>query len=381
MPDFPDLVTPATRATKPPPFESLVARARVRRRTRVATTLTLVVVAVVAIAAGSALAGRHATTRPITPPTPSPDARTAAIVRTGSLVSYAAAPDGSVLTVWQRCARGDAHCAAAWRLTTRAGSWSGLAHGSEPFAYAAGNAFVVTSWDRLGDVVDNDGTARPLRHVRSLVPARGDVTVRSAKGLLLLDPRTAAVAELPLPPGADALAEATVDVDGTVYALPAFAGPGKVWVARFRDRHWTHVVLSHGGARGTMPGYVVASGSHAAALSSFDGATILPVGVLGVTADGGDTWTMLTKSALPFGAVDSMAATSGGTLYLTTPDGEVYRSAEPNWTRFERVAAPRRTGELQGVGDQVVARIGTAKHPRLIVFDDSGWHPWPAALR
>jgi hypothetical protein len=232
-----------------------------------------------------------------------------------------------------------------------------------------------------------DGRSRPVADAAGGDVTAGDVLARTrAKGLAVVDPRSATTWDLPGPSGAKSWEVGAVGSDGTTWLMPMAGGgtpPGVVALHWLRDARWHQHVLwdqrrSTGGT--AMPGVLAVSGHHVAAVSSFDGATLTPVGKVAVSADNGETWTDLTRDQVPFETVDSMAATSGGTLYVvgvTRGLGQwrVFRSTDATWTHFESVPAPPATSGLQPAGPVVLAVSGSGKDVRLLAFDDHGMRP------
>jgi photosystem II stability/assembly factor-like uncharacterized protein len=159
-----------------------------------------------------------------------------------------------------------------------------------------------------------------------------------------------------------------------VAAQPPLENPAGTWVMLLHGTTWSRVPLSDRREDGVLPAFVVTSGDHIAAMSTFDGATVAPVGTLGVSADGGSTWTRVHKRDVPFATVDSAAATSTGVLYVATPKGALYRSAGDDWTRFTRVPYRGALSRVQAAGEDVAALTGSYPDLRLVLFDASG-HP------
>jgi hypothetical protein len=103
----------------------------------------------------------------------------------------------------------------------------------------------------------------------------------------------------------------------------------------------------------------------------------VPVGTFAVSADDGRHWADLTREQLPFDFVDSMAATSGGTLYVVgDPDGRgrwrLFRSTDASWTHFEQVPGARDVDQLTPGGPVVLGRTGSPEEPQLVAYDDRG---------
>lgn len=307
------------------------------------------------------------------------------VVRHGSLADYATDAHGDLMTVWTRCDDQD-HCRWAWRLAGAGGaSVVRVGRGEPPSVYGAATSFVLRRWDREGVVVGRDGAIRPIRPVERGAVTASDVLVRVGKGLAVVDPARAVEWPLPPPAGTEGWDVGTVQGDGTVWATSFRFDPTLVQVGHSEDgRAWTQHVVSDTREDGTAPsGLLAVAGDHVATMSSYDGATVLPVGVLAVTTDGGATWTHLRPEDLPFRYVDAMAATAGGTLYVA-PAGarRLYRSTDATWTRFAVVPGSRGFDRLQPDGDRVLAGGGTLADPELVTFDDAGdSHPWPARLR
>ncbi|HEU4566928.1 MAG TPA: hypothetical protein VFR99_02775 [Marmoricola sp.] len=404
-PDLTSLARAWADRTREPDFDALVGRAHDRRRRRV-LALVAAAAAVLVVAGLSAVLlqrGPSAAPLPTDRRSHQPADRESAvwIVAHGRLVSYAAglggwtsnggppdAPD-RVLAVWQHCRADDTGCRSAWRLTDWHGQQiatgrarSSADGGSGVNAVAWGDVFVLRSWNRPGIVVSPDGTSAPLRDVDSGTVRPGDLLLRAGRGFAVADPRTATAWPLQAP-GAVGVATATIAADGTPWVMPAPGrdrASGKVTVRWSRQGTWHEHLLSRG-TRDTggpaMPGLLTTAGHHVVAMSSFDGATVLPVGTFAVSADDGRHWTDLTREQLPFDFVDSMAATSGGTLYVVgDPDGRgrwrLFRSTDASWTHFEQVPGARDVDQLTPGGPVVLGRTGSLEEPGLVAYDDHG---------
>lgn len=309
----------------------------------------------------------------------------------GGWASYDGSPPDApdrVMTVWQHCRANNTRCGSAWQLT----DWSGreIATGlagkgwdAAPTAYASGNTFVLNSWNRPAIVVGPEGRSQPVADAADGNITAGDLLVRTrAKGLAVIDPRSATTWDLPGPGSPETWEAGAIGSDGTTWLMP-MAGrgtrQGTVALQWLRDARWHQHVLSdeHRNTGGTvMPGVLAVSGQHVAAVSSFDGATLMPVGTFAVSTDAGLHWTDLTKDQLPFGVVDSMAATSGGTLFVVASRGgrrplNLFRSADA-WTHFEQVPGVHDVAELEPGGPVVLAFSGSLDQPGLVAFDDHG---------
>lgn len=363
LPEFPDLASRAAEGLSPPAFDDLLDRSR--RRTNRRRAVAGAVAAVVVVAGlGTALGldrGQHDATpthKPTDTPSvsPSPQPDVADILREGALTSITGR-DGDVLVVRTLCNKQGAHCASAWRLTTAKGTFTGSAPGNNPGAYAAGEDFLVGAWNKLGIVVHPDGTTTALHKVGRLGSAP-DGFVPGRDGWLAVDTTTGAAGSLPPIGDVADIAQAAVTNDGTVVAMPQTSGPARVSIATYRDGAWSTQRVSDG----NLPGYVVPGGDHVAVLASTDGATISPVATLAVSANGHD-WTMLHKADLPFDAVEAMAATDTGALYVGTPQG-LFRSTDDSWTHFTR-ASPGSAPLIGSIGDQVVVKTGSDSYAGL----------------
>lgn len=409
MPDLDDLRTAvdATAArAEVPDFTSLRVRARARRRRRHGA-MAVGLAGAVALALAGGLSLRTPQAGPQVGPAthadqhrPGPGAQhdpatrrqlqalsVRQVVASGRLYSYGSGGSGELMTVWQACVRDSSSCRYAWRLVARNGqravgeAWSGDASDG-PAVTADGGAYLLTTWDRRGLLIAPTGAVTALhRGARESLPGlAGSVAViRSGKaGVAAVDTRTGTTWPLPLPPGADAVSQATVAADGTLWTLPAFAGPGRVEVDWLDGGRWhTHHVTDPGRSRLAVPGLLVqwglrATPSRIAVLSSYDGATSLPVGALAVTTDSGRSWRELGRRDLPFATVDSMAADGGGTLYVADPDGRVWRSLDGHWDRFTRVPGLRRAFGLQAAGEGVLAESAGGGQPHLVMITGSG---------
>jgi hypothetical protein len=326
--------------------------------------------------------------RPTTPtPTPSATPTAAvspdAIISSGDFVSYAIGRDGTVLTTWRTCDDDTGRCRSAWQLRTADGVRRGLA---APMATGvrAGDVFVLSDFERYARVLRPDGTLRPITRVAQLVPRPGDTFFNKVHGLQLVDADRAQMARLPDAPGTVRVDVATIAADGTVVGIaaqPPIENPPGTWVMMLHGATWSRVPLSDRRADGPLPGFVVTSGDHLAAMSTYDGATVAPVGTFGVSSDSGRSWTRLHKGDVPFATVDSVAATSTGTLYVATPEGALYRSAGQDWTTFVRVDVAGRVGQIQPAGREVAGLTGDYPDLHLLLFDGSGRHRDLGGLR
>jgi hypothetical protein len=392
--------TPAAPKTEPRPVEANMIRARQHRR-RAIVAAALTTVAVLAVAAGGValILGRHdAATAPVhpspspsAPASPSPDSGTApddtaeaaAVARDGRLVAYAVNAKGSLLTIWQRCASWTevSRCRTAWQLQSHAGINRALVRGNFAVAAAAGDSFVVTSWNRPGIVVDDSGRWRPLQSVPSGKVAAGDAFVQLGKSLGVVDPATAQLWPLPAPDGVEGWVAGTIAADGTVWATPSVpAPPIDVRISWLQPGSatsaWQHHTFSTTFDDGPAPGPIAVAGDHVAALAMHDGVDVATYGVFAVTTDAGATWSDLHPSDLPFDNVDALAATSSGTLYVATTAsdgaGRLFRSTDRTWTRFTEVSGARGVHQLVAAGDLVIARGGTLSRPEALTLDDAG---------
>ena len=359
LPEFPDLARRAADGVAPPAFDDLVTRARhrtARRRAVAGAVAAVVIVAGVGTAVALGHGSKHAspTGDPTTTPSPRADADT--VLREGVLTGVAG-HGGDRLVVRSLCDKHGAHCASAWKLTTPTGSFTGSARGTNPGAYAAGDDFLVGAWNKLGIVVHPDGTDIALHKVGWLRSAPNGF-IWGRNGLLAVDTTTGAAGSLPPIGDVADIAQAAVTADGTVIAMPQTSGPARVRIATYRNGAWTTQQVSDG----NLPGYVVTGGNHVAALASTDGATISPVSTLAVSTDGRD-WTMLHRGDVPFDAVEAMAATDTGTLYVGTPQG-LFRTTDDSWTHFTRASA-KSVPLVGSIGDRVVVKTGADTYAGL----------------
>ena len=90
---------------------------------------------------------------------------------------------------------------------------------------------------------------------------------------------------------------------------------------------------------------------------------------------------LVHKGDVPFATVDSVAATSTGTLYVATPEGALYRSAGQDWTTFVRVDVAGPVGQIQPAGREVAGLTGDYPDLHLLLFDGSGRHRDLGGLR
>ena len=412
-PELTSLARAWEQQTVEPDFELLVGRAQARRRRRrVLSVVASAAVVLLVVVLASALLQRGPSSSPLPSGRPQHSPSRSAgrhhdvdwVIAHGHLVSYAAGSGGwfsydatppghpdRVLTVWQHCRPvAEAACLSARRLTDRsgrevaAGPFGGRGDwGSAPNVSAWGDVFVVAGPDVSGIVVDPTGASRSLRETGPEPIRSGDLVVRRGKvGLAVVDPRAGTTWPLLSPAGHEGWFDGTVSPDGTAWLLPAPApgqGEHTVEVRWLRAGTWHGHELwkgtpSTGGT--TVPGLLAVSGTHVVAMSSFDGATVLPVGTFAVSTDSGDHWSDLTKAQLPFDAVDTIAATSGGTLYVQGYAHDRYaglfRSTDASWTHFVLVPGSGRVGGLAPGGPVVLAVTGSWKHPGLAAFDDHG---------
>jgi hypothetical protein len=384
LPDLPDLATPLAAATVTPPFEQIVARARRRRRRQVVGVASVAAAVLAVVATGTALTGGDRNTlpqptRPSGSPTSTATARevdAAGVILGGGLVSYAAGPDGSVLTVWKACGEADGStCRSAWQLQTDHDTYQGLAQGDTPVAHSAGDAFVVKAWNSKGVVVAADGTVRPLSAGEPGELTPDDALVPGRNGLLVADARTATTWPLPRPAGVERWTQPVVSTDGTIWGSTLVGDQVQVWWTgdATATSGWQHRSLPGDQPGSDLPGYTAVAGQHVATMSGSDGATILPVVDFAVTTDGGATWRDLRRGDVPFDSVDAMAATSGGTLYVVTAGGEhLFRTTDDTWTRFVEMPNPDHIDALVPAGDRVLAQGGSYDSPVLLELDTEG---------
>lgn len=303
------------------------------------------------------------------------------VVAAGNLYSYGSAGSGALVTVWQVCVHGSTYCRYAWRLADPDGwiaigdAWTGDG-ATGPQVVPAANGYLLTAWNRHPLVLALDGTVSPSHPgPPQWVEDRIGVVRQGEAGLAAVDPQTGTRWSLPLPPGSDAVAEASVAADGTVWALPAFAGPGKVEVSRLRGGRWQSHEIRGPRPSLAVPGLLAVAGAgttptHVAVLSTYDGATSMPVGVLAVSDDAGRSWRRLTEAQLPFDTVDSMAV-AGDTLFVADPAGRVWRTDGAAWDRFTALPGVRAVGLAPG-GDRVLAEVAGGNRPRLVWIDAAG---------
>ena len=372
--DLADDLREHARRAVPPAFDSLVDEARSRRRRRLRAGAAVVVL--VAVAGGTAVltrTGPDAAPPPATRPTARHSA--AQVVREGTLQGWAAG-DGRVLTVWGACGPDGTRCRFAWHLASANGLLRPV--GRVPDVVAADGGFVLTAGTASGLLVRDDATTARLVPEGGRGAAAGDVVVPSDRGPRLVDPRTAGSRRLAPPAGAEGLSVATTAPDGTVWALPAWSGPGRVEVAWLRDGTWRSHPVDDSSSTTEVPGFLAVAGERVAALSSYDGATVAPIGVLAVSTDDGGTWTHLTRRDVPFGTVDSMAATDDGVLFVAEPGGTLWRSTDGTWTTFARVTGAGRVGGLVPAGADVLGRAAGTTDRLVLVAGDGTARPVPA---
>ena len=379
-----------------PGFDDLVRRARDRSRRRAvglaAAAVVLAGTAALLLPHGEASSGPAPAGTSTPTPTPSSTPTTAVgrlramtpeqIVATGHLYSYASGGSGSVLTVWQACAQGHRHCRYAWRTPHATGSTLGtltgaVPGGAGPAVYPAGGGYVLQPENRQGLLVRADGSVSPLEPGDPPLPVdQGAVVVRDGARWNEVDPVTARAWTLAPPDGSEGVVRAQEAPDGTVWAMPGWAGPGRVEVAWRRGGVWRSHPIPDPGSDAEVPSFLAISGSRTgatrvAALSSYDGAGEAPVGVLAVSTDGGSSWVDLPGSTLPFDTVESMAASAAGVLFVAEPSGTLWRSTDGSWTSFTRVRGVRATG-VQPAGEDVLAFTGSWERPGLVLVGGDG---------
>jgi hypothetical protein len=372
------------RGARPPAFEDLQDRAAARRRRQAGGAAALA--AVVLIGGAGVLSTRDdratpppAVDRPSPTATPTTDRSgdprpawdPASVVADGVMIDAAASGDGRVLSVWRACSSG-ARCHYAWRLmqgtdVVATGAAPGATGGLNPRALATADAFLLVT-DRVY-VVRADGSLDTPTAVASGRIGAVDGVVGLLHGSRVVDPDAGTTWPLPMPPEAMGTGTSFITPDGTVWALPLFSGEGRVEVARLRDSTWTTHRVDDPTSTAEIPAYLAVSGDHVAALTSYDGATVSPVGRLEVSTDGGASWASRSAGQLPFDTVDSMAATSGGVLFLSEPGGRLWRSADDTWTRFERVPSSGPVTVYSPAGDTVLLKTS---QDRLALVDSAG---------
>ncbi|MGH3444178.1 MAG: hypothetical protein ACRDPB_02270 [Nocardioidaceae bacterium] len=225
----------------------------------------------------------------------------------GQLLAVTADPaEAEALAVWQLCRRD--HCREVWRLNVE-----------------------TVARHRHANM---DTTT--LRSVTGGSVLAGDVTVRTGKGWMVVDPSTAT--EWPVDTGRP----------GEHADFAAISG-ATLWVEGVRDVGGRHVaaIATPNGADATVPDHYT------------------------VSNDAGRTWTQVPAAALPFATIESWAATNGGTLYVADMDQRLWRSTDDSWTHFERAPGP--VVDLQASGrqalgrypdsDRVIAQLGDSGHP------------------
>lgn len=371
------------RRVEPPTFDVLVERAKKRRRARRTGVVAAAVAASVAVL-GVGAAGVHDGTGGLgpvdAPGVSTPTARPTAegpltprqrlramtpqtIAAEGRLVAWGANGD-AVLTVHRSCVDQDLRCRYAWRLTDRQGvrATGGAGGGGlVPRVVAGDGGFVLQGHSGAGLLVRDDASTSPVDLGDPPLPAQpGDLAVPAGRGWHVVDPQHARAWSLPPPPGADGIAAAAVGADGTVWALPGWSAPGRVEVSALHDGVWTSHRVDDPTSDAEVPALLAVSGSstgstRVAVLTSYDGATVWPAGRLEVSTDGGTAWRAVGRTDLPFDTVDSMAATTDGTLFVAEPDGTLWRTDDGSWTHFARVRTAGPVGGLTPGGRQVLA--------------------------
>ncbi|MCW2780006.1 MAG: Photosynthesis system assembly factor [Marmoricola sp.] len=388
MPELPESLQTLARATEiastPPAFGDLVRRSRQRRRNQVLATAAATAVLVGGVAAMTAFGPQSAPAPShnlVHRPTPTPKADTPAqkirsltaqqMVHQGQLFSFASLGDGTSLRTWQKCTRNLMVCASAWQLVTAKGpSVEQLLSESLAYVYAAGDAYIVRSPDEAGIVVHTDGSVTAIQPVAEARPiGAGDVLV-IGKGLLrVVDPDAGVTWPLALPPAVTDVAdgqndETKIDADGRIW-LSTFSSstmPGLTWSVD-GGTTWSR----HEFGRGRHTGDLVASGQHVATFTNSDGEGGLSFDQWDVSSDAGKSWTEVSPSAVPFAEIASMAATSGGTLYVANVAGKVWRSTDSSWTHFVKVVTDAPVSQLVPAGDHVLGAATDMRGPVLFV--------------
>lgn len=306
-----------------------------------------------------------------------PPARTAASVIAGGRLLDLATAGGAALGLYQECPQDadDLTCRTAWRIP-RAGE-EGLLPGQLGWTVtAAADRFVLTRADgRRARIVDPSGRTRAVATGEGPVGAdvlTAGVPSPGPRGIDLVDPRRAVRFAVPRPEGVDRWQTVTTDGSGGLWGFAVGDGEsahmqvwhsadGSVWRS-------TSIALPRRGV--AFPAYLAASGEHAAALAGYDGATLLPVAALAVTADAGRTWTTLGAREVPFDYVDAMVAGPDGTLYVLGESGadhavpRLYRSTDDAWDSFTPVPMPRdvRPAALTRSGGDVLLRADGGRY-------------------
>lgn len=374
---FPDLATPAERATQPPPFAHVVGRARRQRRRKVLSiaTATAAILAVATTSAVLTTGGRSSGPEPAKPsPTTSPSTSAAdQIIARAGVSDFAMDAEGDVLTLWSTClasSDGD-HCDFAWRLATANGTSTGvLPRNSGPRVIAGNGGFVVTSWHGGGIVVDPGGSTQPLKRIGQRAVSPGNVVVDMRGGTGVADAKTATW--FPLTDAEASRLTGGLVAGETVWTEEGVPGDQTgASVAWSRDgAPWQHHAIS---GAGTTAGVVTAVGDHVAASTGRVADDYNPLAVWSTSSDAGKSWTELSASQLPFGDADEMAATPGGTLYVHSLLDGLFRSTDGSWTRFEKVPGRWLVSQLHQVQSGVAMLQWQHHKPQqIVVFDDGG---------
>jgi hypothetical protein len=394
-------VEEASRKAEPPPFDILRDRARrVRRRNRITTGAAALTAVLALIGTGALLTDttRHTAPDPVDPPEPAPsrtsdadptptkNARSEAqrlrglsaeeIIAEGRPYGFGANPDGSTLTLWRVCNRRATVCPLAWRLDTATGQviTRRLPVNAYRAVFAAGTGFIVKDPSQNGVLVESDGRVEPLQLGDPPLPIEaGHVTVWDNGHFNVVDPDSGHTWTLLQPPDVQRIESAVIDDNGWVWAVDpgdpsSDRTPARLLRSRDPASGWEQVGPDLAGSLG---GSVLVKSDHIVVDTGADGATITPVVKFAVSSDRGATWTVLDRTDVPFPQTYGMAATDGGTLFVSDYEGHVWRSIGADWTRFEPLQEIPPIEALVPSGSTVLG-LSRSTDPEFVRIEDDG---------
>ncbi len=281
------------------------------------------------------------------------------VFRRGELKSYASRNGVETLTVWEVCGSASSRCRQFWVLSGAAPEAvvGDAGVGAIPAVTASSDGYVVTAFGRPGFVVRRDGTTLPLREGAAPPRMTGDTVILRPhqQELTAVDPAEGATWELPARPGGISVFDAAVTGDGVVWAIPGAAKSADLEILRLLDGRWDAIPVSDLYPNDTIQQQIATTRRSPArvAVSATYGHAETPSAMLIVSTDAGRSWHRLIGHGLPFRLGDSMAI-AGDTLYVATVGGQVWRTVDHGWTRFEPVPGLRGVVGLQPAGDGVI---------------------------
>lgn len=302
----------------------------------------------------------------------------AQVFRRGDLKSYASRNGVETLTVWEVCGSASSRCRRFWVLSgaTPEAVVGDAGVGAIPAITASSDGYVVKAFGRPGFVVRPDGTRLPLREGTAPPRVTGDTVILRPHGheLTAVDPARGTTWELPARPGGISIFDTAVTSGGDVWAIPGVAQGADLELLRLQDGRWHAIPMSDLYRNDTTQQQIASTrrAPNRVAVSATYGHAESPPAMVVVSTDAGRNWHRLIGHGLPFRLGDSMAI-AGETLYVATVGGQVWRTVDPGWTRFERVPGLHGVIGLQPAGDRVIG--WRWRSSELVSIDHTAqWH-------